>query len=147
MTAVVLDSSCLIAAACEWHSHHQVTVEDLERRRRKKMRFLVALPAIIEAYSVLTRLPPPFRLTPEDAVRVLEANWARREGVSLTPSEYWALLRRESSRGIGGGRIYDAVIAYCARKARADELLTWNVDHFRPFAGDGLTVLQPRAGP
>jgi predicted nucleic acid-binding protein len=147
VTTVVLDSSCLIAAACEWHVHHQVTVEDLGRRRRGRGRFLVALPAILEAYSVLTRLPPPFRLTPEDAVRVLDANWSLNEGVALTPGEYWALLRKESSRGIGGGRIYDAVIAYCARKARADELLTWNVDHFRPFAGDGLTVSQPRTGP
>ena len=51
MTAVVLDPSCLIASACEWHVDHQVTVEDRERRRREKARFLVAAPALLEAYS------------------------------------------------------------------------------------------------
>jgi predicted nucleic acid-binding protein len=145
MTAVILDSSCLIAAACDWHVHHEVTVQDIERRRRDRERFLVAVPALIEAYSVLTRLPPSFRLLPEDAAHVLHANWSRTESVALSTGEYWALLREESSRGIGGGHIHDAVIAWCARKTKADELLTWNVDHFGPFAGEGLTISRPRA--
>ena len=143
MTVVVLDSSCLIAAACEWHVHHEVTVEDLERRRRDRDRFLVPAPALLEAYSVLTRLPPSFRLSPQDAAHVLHASWGQSESVALDAEEYWTLLRGESSRGIGGGRIYDAVIAHCARKAKADELLTWNVDHFAPFAGEGLTISRP----
>jgi len=145
MTMVILDSSCLIAAACDWHVHHEVTVADLERRRRDRHRFLIPVPALLEAYSVLTRLPPSFRLSPQDAAHVLHANWSQTESVALNAQEYWALLRQESSRGIGGGRIYDAVIAHCARKAKADELLTWNVDHFGPFAGEGWTVSRPRA--
>jgi len=145
MTVVILDSSCLIAAACDWHVHHEATVEDIERRRRNRDRFLVPVPALLEAYSVLTRLPPAFRLSPEDAAHVLHANWSRIESVALSAEECWALIRGESSRGIGGGRIYDAVIAHCARKAKADELLTWNVDHFTPFAGEGLTISRPRA--
>ena len=144
MNVVVLDSSCLIAAACDWHVHHHITAVDLERRRRDRDRILIAAPALLEAYSVLTRLPPSFRISPEDAAHVLEANWSRSECVALTAKEYWTLLRGESSRGIGGGRICDAVIAHCARKARADEILTWNVDHFAAIAGAGLTVSQPR---
>jgi len=64
----------------------------------------------------------------------------------LSAGEYWKLIGIESARGVGGGRIYDAVIAYCARKAMADEILTWNVDHFASFAGDGLTISSPRLG-
>jgi predicted nucleic acid-binding protein len=146
VSVVVLDSSCLIAAACDWHVHHEVTVEDLERRRRAGERFVVAAPAVLEAYSVLTRLPPTFRLAPADAAHVLDASWSRTDCVALTASEYWMLLRGESSRGVGGGRIYDAVIAQCARKAKADEILTWNVDHFAPLAAEGLTVSRPRTG-
>ena len=106
---------------------------------------MIAAPALLEAYSVLTRLPPSFRLSPADSAHLLDANWGRTESIALTSEEYWTLLRRESSRGIGGGRIYDAVIAYCARKAKADEILTWNVDHFASFAGDGLAVSWPGA--
>jgi predicted nucleic acid-binding protein len=143
MRTVVLDSTCLVAAACEWHVHHEVTMADLERRSREKHRLLTAAHAVVEAYSVLTRLPAAYRMPLADAARVLEANWARRETVALTPAEYWKLLDVESGRGIGGGRIYDAIVAHCARKARADEILTWNVDHFEPFAGDGLSVSRP----
>ncbi len=142
---VLLDSSCLVAAACDWHAHHEITVSDMERRLRQRGRFVMAGPALVEAYSVLTRLPPSFRLSPADAAHVLEASWSRSEIVALTAAEYWALLREESAGGIGGGRIYDALIARCAKKAGAGEILTWNVDHFGPFAGDGLTVSMPRA--
>jgi len=145
MSAVILDSSCLIAAACDWHVHHDITVEDLERRRRDRDRFIVPATALVEAYSVLTRLPLTFRLSPEAAAHVLEANWSRGESAALTAEEYWTLLRSESARGIGGGRIYDAAVAWCARIARASELLTWNVDHFAPFAGDGLVISRPRS--
>lgn len=145
MTVVVLDSSCLIAAACDWHVHHKLTVEEIERRRRARDSLLLAVPALVEAYSVLTRLPPAHRLSPKDAAHVLHASWSRSESVALSAEEYWTLLRGESSRGVGGGRIYDAVIAHCARKARAGALLTWNVDHFAPFAGEGLTISRPRA--
>jgi len=116
---------------------------DLERRSRARDRLLTAAPALLEAYSVLTRLPPPYRMPFADAARVLKANWGQSESVALTPAEYWKVLDLESARGIGGGRIYDAVIAYCARKAKADEILTWNVDHFGPLGGDGLTVSRP----
>jgi len=42
-----------------------------------------------------------------------------------------------------GGRIYDAVIAACARKAKARELLTWNLKHFEPFADGSLVAASP----
>jgi len=116
---------------------------DLERRGRERERLLTAAPALVEAYSVLTRLPPPYRMPLDDAAHVLKVNWAQRESVALTPAEYWKLLDVESARGIGGGRIYDAIVAHCARKAKADEILTWNVDHFETFAGDGLIVSRP----
>jgi predicted nucleic acid-binding protein len=143
MRIVVLDSTCLVAAACEWHVHHEATMADLERRSRGKERLLTAAHALVEAYSVLTRLPPPYRMPLEDAAHILKVNWGRRESIALTPAEYWKLFDLEPTRGIGGGRIYDAIVAHCARKVKADEILTWNVDHFEPFQGDGLTVSRP----
>jgi len=93
---------------------------------------------------VLTRLPPPHRLSGHDALVLLESNWGRVNVVTLTAPEYWRLLRECRDDGVSGGQVYDAVIAACARKARAQTLLTWNLDHFHRFRNE-LTVSAPVA--
>ncbi|HEY3122514.1 MAG TPA: hypothetical protein VGK70_00455 [Thermoanaerobaculia bacterium] len=40
--------------------------------------------------------------------------------VTLTHSDYRFTLRRCRDLSIGGGAVYDALIAACARKARGD---------------------------
>jgi predicted nucleic acid-binding protein len=132
---VLLDTSCLVAAVMPQHEHHAATVSDLARRRSAGDTMVMAAPAVIEAYAVLTRLPPPHRLAPADALAVLDRNWGPAETVVLTGPETWRLLRRHGGLGTTGGRVYDAAIAACARKARVDEILTWNVRHFRALAG------------
>jgi hypothetical protein len=54
------------------------------------------------------------------------------------------LLDNASPQGVVGGRIYDMVIAMCARKGQVDVLLTFNERHFRQFEGSGLRVLVPQ---
>lgn len=120
----------MIAAALPQHEHHQATVDDLVRRRAAGQTLLMAAGAVLEAYAVLTRLPPPHRLAPADAIAVLERNWASSESVALTGPETWRALRQQASTGVAGGRIYDGVIAACARKGKAAEILTWNARHF-----------------
>lgn len=93
---------------------------------------------------MLTRLPPPHRLSGHDALALLEANWGRVDVVTLTAPEYWRLLRECRDDGVSGGQVYDAVIAACARKARVQTLLTWNLDHFGRFQRD-VTVTAPGA--
>jgi predicted nucleic acid-binding protein len=44
-------------------------------------------------------------------------------------------------------RVYDALIAACAKKAKVDVLLTFNERHFRQFEGDGLSIEVPSAAP
>lgn len=127
---VLLDTTCLVAAALSQHEHHAATVAELGRRRAADQVFVLAAHAVLEAYAVLTRLPPPHRLAPDDAFAVLERNWAQTETVALTGSESWRLLRRQAAARVTGGRVYDAHIDACARKAHVDEILTWNVRHF-----------------
>ncbi len=143
MTRIVLDSSCLVAAVCGWHAHHEATVLEFERLHARRFRLVIAAPALLAAYSVLTRLPASHRLSPTDTARVLQANWRKAEAVALTSGEYWQLIDRESTGNVGGGQVYDALIAACARKAGAGEILTWNVAHFAPFAVEGLAVRRP----
>ena len=105
---------------------------------------VVAAAALIEAYSVLTRLPAPHRLAPGDALHLLDSNFSRGTTVvALSAAAYQVLLRAAPDDGVFGGRIYDAVIAACARRARARTLLTLNTSHFTDFAGPDLEIVAP----
>ena len=56
--------------------------------------------------------------------------------VTLNESEYWAALKQCSEIAITGGAVYDALIARCALKAKAEVLYTWNVSHFTRLGDD-----------
>ena len=96
------------------------------------------------AYAVLTRLPAPHRLSPSDALALLDANFlGRTRVVALDGDGYRALLRRAGKEGIVGGRTYDAVIAQCALKAKAATLLAFNAKHFADLEAAGVRVVVP----
>jgi predicted nucleic acid-binding protein len=139
----LVDTSCLVALICSTHQHHERTLRELEARAKKSEPLLLAEHSIAEAWAVLTRLPPPMRLSPALAEEALRADWKESEAISLTASETWSVLRELSERGFSGGRIYDALIAACAQKAGVDTLLTWNLRHIVDFA-DGFEVRTPR---
>jgi len=127
---ILLDTNCLVAAVLPQHEHHAATVSDLSRRRSAGHTLLMAAPALLEAFAVLTRLPAPHRLAPADAVSVLDRNWGEIETIAMNGAESWKLIRQLAAAGVAGGRTYDAAIAACAKKGKADEILTWNVRHF-----------------
>ena len=136
----------MVAAVCGWHEHHQSAAAEIERRLRQGDKLVVAGPALVEVYAVLTRLPPPHRLSAGDALALLEANFMDgREIVALGGETYRTLVARASAEGLLGGQTYDAVIAACARAAGAETLLTFNERHFRRFAGQGMEIVVPGA--
>ena len=145
MTSVfVADTSCMVAAICSWHEHHARAVAEFERRFDRDEKLVAVAPALVEAYSVLTRLPAPHRLPPSDALRLLEANFMQTAPpVALDGRLYRTLLRRAPNEGIVGGQMYDAVIVECALKARADTLITFNTRHFMPLAKGRLNIVAP----
>jgi len=51
--------------------------------------------------------------------------------VVLDSEEYRSTIADAAAEGLVGGTIYDALIARCAIKARAEIIFTWNIDHFR----------------
>jgi len=145
MPGFLPDTSCMMAAVCTWHEHHDRAASEIERRLRRGEKMVVAGPALVESYAVLTRLPPPHRLSPADALALLEANFMRRKIISLDTMAYRILLRRAADDGIAGGQTYDAVIAACVLKSKAEALLTFNEGHFRSLAERGIYVVVPGA--
>jgi predicted nucleic acid-binding protein len=56
--------------------------------------------------------------------------------VSLTSDEYFRAIQQAAANGIVGGTIYDALLAACAMKAKAETIYTDNERHFRMFGPD-----------
>lgn len=137
------DTSCLIALLCSWHEHHERTRKALETRINHGEQLILAGHSLMETYSVLTRLPYPFRLSEQNAMELLWTNWKKATIIALTSREYWQVLKNATERGLGGGQIYDGVIASCARKGKATVLITWNLEHFGPFEDGSLTCTTP----
>ena len=62
-----VDTSVLVAAFGSWHMSHQVA------RRALGNAFVPIAHTLLEAYSTLTRMPAPVRVTPADALTYLES--------------------------------------------------------------------------
>ena len=90
---VLADTSVAVAVVVEDHEHH----------------------AAFETFSVLTRLPPPARRSPEVVVRLLSANFPSIKYLTASGAE--ALLPRFASLGIAGGSVYDALVGAAAAES------------------------------
>ena len=145
MSSFMPDTSCMVPLVSPWHEHHQPATREIDRRLAAGETLTVAAPSLVEAYSVLTRMPQPRRISPTQALTALERNFMGRgvEMVALDVGEYYRLLSEAQDAGIAGGNIYDAVIAACAQKARVDTLLTFNERQFRRLGIPDLNIAVP----
>ena len=126
----------MIAAVCSWHEHHEATGNEIESRLAGRAKMIVAAPALVEAYAVLTRLPLPHRWSPQTALTLLENNFFKLATViALNAKLYETLLLVAPKNNVAGGRTYDAVIGACAEQGKASTVLTFN-------AGDFLALRQ-----
>ncbi|MGQ0733286.1 MAG: type II toxin-antitoxin system VapC family toxin [Acidobacteriota bacterium] len=73
---------------------------------------------LIEAFSVLTRLPPPHRAPADLVVAFLAARFPD-PPLRLPARGYQALLRSLTAAGLTGGAVYDDLVAATARHAGA----------------------------
>jgi len=134
----------MVAAVSSWHEHHERAIREIQSRLKKKQRMMVAGHSLIEAYSVLTRLPSPHRLSAKDARTVLHANFIKNvKTIALPASAYRLLLDSAPSSGISGGRVYDALITTSARHAKVPTLITFNESHFEGLSGEDLEIVIP----
>ena len=141
---VFLDTSVLLAGLIDFgppsapahHVLHAVSVGTITAG--------TAWHCCLEVYSVATRLPPEFRVSPADATRLLREEVFARMAIQDLPSSdrepFLALLVQE---GIAGGRIYDAHIAEVARAAGARVIVTDNRRHFLAALRHGIRVETP----
>jgi predicted nucleic acid-binding protein len=122
------DTSVLIPVFMEDHEHHEASLRAFIAADRKQA--CCAAHSLAELYSVLTRLPGN-RLSGEQVLLFLEAIEEHLTVIALDSREYYSAIREAAASGIVGGMLYDALLARCARKAGAEVIYTWNVQHFR----------------
>jgi predicted nucleic acid-binding protein len=140
---LALDASVLIAAHLEWHEHHQLALDALRREMRSADEVIVPVPALLEAYSVMTRMPRAFRVTPQDAFDLLQITLRENARlVSLEPEHGWAFLSDLAERALAGGKVYDAFLLACAVESGADRFLTLDRD-FDELSHDGIAIVCP----
>ncbi|HMM35535.1 MAG TPA: PIN domain-containing protein [Thermoanaerobaculia bacterium] len=142
--ATSVDSSVLVAALASWHENHDEARTALEKAMGPAGELVLPADVLVETYSVLTRLPSPHRLSPVDALRLLEENLADARTVALAATETWRLLRTLAVNAVTGGAVYDARIVAAAVKGGAARILTLNGRHFSRLAPDGLEVVVPQ---
>ena len=128
---VLLDSSTLIAAMLPDHVHHTACHAWLSHAKSGAVEFVVAGHSLAEVYSVLTRLPArPASAPVKCGGWCKRTSWRGAQIVALTGKDYVALVDELSRRSVGGGLVYDAIIARTAALAQVDRLVTLNTDHF-----------------
>jgi len=141
---IALDSSYLIALLSDWHNQHRRTLRSYEHWRNREAQVILPVHTILECYSVLTRIPAPYRLPPDIAMQAIHENFSHTAlVVGVKASGVWDRIESLSRRGFGGGQVYDALIAWSAADAGATVLLTWNLKHFAAIAPSDLEVREP----
>ncbi len=103
----LLDTSAAIAFLVGDHKQHDATFDALADRELG-----MAGHAAFEAFSVLTRMPPPARRTPAAARRLLLSNFPHTRFLSQQQAE--TLLDALAGYPIAGGSVYDALVAAAA---------------------------------
>lgn len=102
------DSSVIVAGFASWHEFHLPALVALNSTK------VAVGHALIETYSVVTRLPAPHRVSPQVISKFLASRFLE-DPLVLNGAQVADLLVGLGAEGIAGGRIYDALIGATAR--------------------------------
>ncbi|TDE14024.1 type II toxin-antitoxin system VapC family toxin [Jiangella asiatica] len=107
----LVDTSVAVPLVVADHEHHETVTGAL-----RGARLGLSGHAAFEAFSVLTRLPPPARRTARAATQLITVNFPLSR--HLSPSVAAELIDRLAAAGISGGAVYDALVGATAREHR-----------------------------
>ena len=142
---VFCDTSVLIAACIRKHPHYERARPVLESIASGAMTGFVSVHSLAEAFSALTSVPIIPRILPSEARDIIATNIRKNfQLVSVTTEMYQRAIEVCVGCGIGGGKIYDALLLECARHSQADQIYTFNLQDFRRLAPDlGTRISAP----
>jgi predicted nucleic acid-binding protein len=103
-----VDTSVVVAGLSPWHERHDICRELLDERPA------IVGHALVESFSVLTRLPAPYRMPAPLTAQLLTANFPE-PPLMLTAAGQLQFIADLASWRVLGGAVYDALIAATAR--------------------------------
>ncbi|AXE37406.1 type II toxin-antitoxin system VapC family toxin [Acidipropionibacterium virtanenii] len=106
---LAVDTSVAIPLLVRSHVQHRAVAEWASGRT-----LTLSGHALAETYSVLTRLPGDARVSPQDAVTLIEENFT--EPLILSASAARHAPRELASSGVAGGATYDGLVALASRE-------------------------------
>lgn len=109
MTRFLVDTSVAVPLLVASHSVH-----DMVQAWAAGRTLHIGGHALVETYSVLTRLPGDARVSATDAVLLIEDNFEER--LSLSPERAGQVHQLLAARGIAGGATYDGLVALVAQE-------------------------------
>jgi predicted nucleic acid-binding protein len=112
---ITCDTSVLVAAFARWHTDHRAAAAAVRRVDA------IVDHVEVEAFSVLTRLPPPRRVPAHLVTAFLDGHFPGSvPRLASTPST--DVLDIAVRGGIAGGAVYDLVVALAAQRGGAQLL-------------------------
>ncbi len=141
----LFDTSILIAGFIASHKHHDRAKPWISKAAQGKLNMYVCNHTLAELYAVLTKLPLTPRISPANALSLIEHNVIKvGHLVNLTGRDYHHILKELANDGMSGGITYDSLIYYAAVKSEIKKLLTLNTQDFeRLNKNDRITIISP----
>ena len=128
---VFFDTTVFVATVLAEHPHHVSSLKVYSQANKRHS--YCSAHSLAETYATVTRLPGKLRMSCDQVLLFLREVQTLVTVITLDENDYLATMADAANGGIGGGAIYDALIARCAVKAQADVLYTWNLNHFNRF--------------
>ena len=142
-SVTALDTSVIVAGLLSWHRDHEAASRAIGGVITDGQ-VVVPAHALLEAYSVMTRLPAPHRIALSDASALLLETFEDSATLAqIAAGEIFGFVRSLATEGIAGGAVYDAAILEAARRAGATRILTLNPDDFERFADEAVEISSP----
>ena len=123
------DTSFLVPVFYGNHAHHQFSLKRFIQF--DKSTGCCGAHSLAEVFSTLTRMPGKHRISAEQAMLFIDSIRDRLSIIALDGDEYADVLKALAALGIVGGGIYDAMLAHCAIKTKAESIYTWNARHYQ----------------
>ncbi len=144
MIRTALDTSVVVAALLAWQESHDRALAAVTASSGPGRRLVLPLPALVQSFSVMTRLPAGHRLPPRGALNLLHGAFAGRADLPAPPAgDGWRMLEEAVPSGAVGGGVHDFEILDGAARAGASRLLTLNPGDFLRFGDRGVEVVVP----
>jgi predicted nucleic acid-binding protein len=123
-----LDTSVLVAAFYGDHEHHAASLDVF--LRYGKTSACCGAHSLAEVYATLTGMPARHRVGGDAALLFLQDIRERLTLIPLDENDYFDTAELAARGSLASGAIYDALLGFCALKAEAEILYTWNTQDF-----------------